>query len=365
MYEDISDSKFISMAQQAEMKINVDGPNSKFLQNATGANFRLGGYQNYEINVTNGGEFASSENNWAGSFQNTPGKLATYIVDGEGSQMTFNAFTLGGRSRLDQRGSSVMYVRNNGLLYAGGYNDSSVTVQENSALHLDNGTVYAPSHFGVELRNNTIGDDRHATLTGTGTIQGNLRASGESLIQPGVGGAGAAGTLRIESGGLFADGPTDVQGAAIIEIEFSTESGNPHDRIEVVTAGQSAQVGGVFTYSVLPGGTLSNAAGIFDFLVADTIVYSGADGAFSSGDLPADVDNLDGLLALAGYVRVIDGPPIDANQYRYYIANDVLPDAEGNLTLDALRLEFVPIPEPTVLSLLAAGGLLMLRRRRA
>jgi hypothetical protein len=105
----------------------------------------------------------------------------------------------------------------------------------------------------------------------------------------------------------------------------------------VSAAGQSATIPGVINYSNIGSG--SSATGILDFLLADTINYN----AFSAGDITLNTDNLDSILAAAGYpTRVTGTAPTNPGEYRYFIA----PDVVG--TLDALRLQFGGFTGPTV-----------------
>jgi len=183
-------------------------------------------------------------------------------------------------------------------------------------------------------------------IEGNGTILGgNLRVEANSIVRPGL----STGTITVQNGSLTATSPS-----AQFPYELSTSDGT-HDRISIVASGQSATIPGVFSYTNLGAG--NGFSGTLDFLLADTISYSG----LSSGDIPLNTDNLDTLMSSAGYTtRVTGAAPTNPGEYRYAI----IPNVSGSS--DALRLQMVAIPEPGSATAIAAVScsLLMRRRRR-
>lgn len=352
----------VSRNDHSNSEITVDGPGSQLnFTGTSGSNVIIGGYgANTTWNVTNGGLLSSTASLGLGFAGGTG--VNTFNISGGGAKFLVPIVTLAGRSGSDfNRNPTVVNIGEGGILETtsadGG--DRSINVGDRGRLVLQGGTIITPAGKHVALRQGSVADAQ-ATLEGFGTIVGgNLRVEGDSIVRPG--GAGATGTIVIENGNL-AVLATEAQ----LLFDLSTDASAAHDSIVLQSAGSSANIAGLLSFTNLAVGSGAQAAGILDFIVADTIAYNtGTDGLnLSSGDIPLDADNLDSLLQAEGYVRVF-GTPVNLGEYRYYIANDVLEDSAGGLTLDALRLEIAPIPEPGALSLLAMGGLLMLRRRRA
>ena len=322
-------------------RIDVDGPGSQLNFTGEGTNLFIGGYAASATttwNITNGGVVshtnpANAENGIGLSANNQNGTAGvnTFNISGTGSKMRAATIALSARSTdaLFTRGPSVVNVGVGGTLEAtnadGG--DRSVAVYDLGRLALQGGTVSAPTGKDVVLMD--TGVPGQATLEGNGTIAGgNLRVQGDSIVRPGAAGTG---TLTLQNGSLTVESPS---AQLLFDLSTSTAA---HDRISLSASGQSASVPGVISYSNLGSGNA--AQGILDFLVADTINYN----AFSTGDITLNTDNLDAILASAGYTKVTGANPTAADQYRYFIANDV------NGSLDALRLVLgVPATGPTV-----------------
>lgn len=218
-------------------------------------------------------------------------------------------------------------------------------------IHLKGGIISAVEHQAIGLSWATPS----GLIRGNGTFQNiDIRLGGgpDSIYtgnKYGVLSPGDAdeptGTITIENGFLTA--------AASTSVLLDLASTGAHDRIQLTTGGQTATIAEPIVFNALDN--LAGAHGVYDFVIASTIVYNGV--TLSAGDDIADIDNLDDLLDAAGLMRVTGAAPSSAGEYRYYVA-----DVDGGLT--ALRLEVVPIPEPASLSLLALGGLLAMRRRR-
>jgi hypothetical protein len=345
-------------------------------------------------------------------------RLTRVVVDGAGSRLHGGGqWTIAGRGGAsDARGWSLNTVSNGGEIVATGYNGASLRIMDHGILKLDGGTItlgfpttggfnapYGP--HGLVL-NNTIGlgskgadtpaNDK-ATLTGNGTINRNPVAGGyeavfaqaNTRISPGVtavaanvgvpgginpntigpsAGVGATGTITITGGDLrttTTGGNVPEQAATEIKLDFSTSS-NAHDRLAVTQATRTADINNVMTYNDIGAGGI-HLGGTMDFLLADTITYTTSNLTASPAgtDIPVNTDNLDTLMTAQGYSRVLAASP-GFGQYRYFLAENVALDDSlvPGLTLDSLRLEYGAIPEPSSLSLLALGGMAMLRRRR-
>lgn len=353
--------------------VTVDGSGSTFQVSST--TVQLGGYSSeVRFDVTNGGLLKFDAALGTGfNYQSAATATSIYNVSGANSKIIAPSVAISGRFATDgtPRQPVIMTIGAGATVEATMPNDGSgnpgftgtgVAVVDRGRLSLQGGTVALASGVNLAVRNNSTSVADQAVLEGFGTITGGgITAATNTLVSPGINGAGKFSIINGSLTTSAATTGTTPQPATSLNLELSTAAGNSFDQIELVTAGQSATIPAAITYSMLSGGSLSNGAGVLDFIVADSINYQNA----TLGDIPAGADNLDSLLAGAGYTRVLGSDPIGAGQYRYAIVADALMDSAGAPVLDALRLEFQPIPEPASLGLLALGGLLMLRRRRA
>lgn len=358
----------VSRANRTDSRIVVDGAGSQLnFIGGYGSNVRIGGYQsatNWEI--TNGGVLTSTEPLGL-SFRNetTNPKVNTFTISGAGSKMSAPLIALAGRSSSDMaRGATVVNVLPGGTLEGTDFDgfDYAIAVGDRGLLSLQGGTVnITTAGKAVGLRNGGVAGEK-STIEGFGTIQGgNLVAETDTRIRPGINGAG---TIDITGGNLTTAGgatPTDLLW------ELQTTAGNPHDLVAASGAGSVVTIGNNstddITFSVLDGGSLAaGAEGFMDFLIGETVNYGNTP---LLDDVP-DIDNLDDLLAAAGYTRVDAAVVPGPGEYRYYKALVSPLDYGGDYSgLQAIRLDFAPIPEPASLGLLGLGALpLLLRRRR-
>jgi hypothetical protein len=336
-----------------ESRIVVDGAGSQFnLTSGYGSNFHVGGYgANSNWEITNGGVLNATGSNLGLSFANGT-STNTYTISGAGSKMTASQFGVALRSSdsAAARGTTVVNVLTGGTFESSDADGSNrgITIGDRGRVSLQGGTISVPAGKDVVLRDTGASSGLPGTLEGSGTIiGGNLRVEGNSIVSPGI---SSTGLMTIQDGNLTATAVTSP--FAQFTYDLSTTNG-AHDRISLVTPTKAATIPGVFTYSNLGAG--NGFTGTMDFLLADTISYSG----FASGDIPLNTDNLDTLLSSAGYTtRVTGTSPTNPGQYRYFIA----PDVSG--TSDALRLQLVAIPEPGSVAAVAALGCSLLTRRR-
>jgi hypothetical protein len=289
--------------------------------------------------------------------------LIVINVSGAGSTMSALYLALAGRSSSDMgRGPTVVNVGPGGTLEATGFDglDIGIAVGDRGRLSLQGGTARVPLTKSVRLRTGAVAGTK-ATLEGFGTIAGgDLIAETDTLVRPGINGAG---TINVTDGNV-----TTATGATATDLlwELQTSSGNPHDLVAAGGAGSVVTIGNNSTddisFGVLGGGTLAaGGEGFMDFLIGGTVNYGGT----PLGDDVPDIDNLDDLLAAAGYSRVDAALVPGVGQYRYYKTLVTPFDYAGNYTgLQAVRLEFTPIPEPAGLALLVGVGMLPLLRRR-
>ena len=162
------------------------------------------------------------------------------------------------------------------------------------------------------------------TISGTGTITGNVSNSG-ATVRPG----NSPGTLTID--GNYTHGP---DATLVIEIAPAPGSGPDDFVFDLLDiTGNATLTGGTLEVVLLPGNYDIPMLTEFDFLTASSIT-----GAFSNYILPEDEF----------------GVPLFA----------ATPDPlTGTFTLTALQ-DIDMVPEPTTLALLVTGGLLAGSRRR-
>ncbi|MEX0777848.1 MAG: PEP-CTERM sorting domain-containing protein [Phycisphaeraceae bacterium] len=354
---DTDSGAFTVASGNYDARIDVDGVGSQL--NFTGNsshNILIGVYQTSAgstWNITDGGLVSStttiglSQNN-----QNNTADVNTFNISGNGAKMTAPVIVVSGRSGSDvNRGPVVVNLGVGGILEGTDFDgsDRSIAVGDRGRLSLQGGTVSLVAGKRLTLRDSDgAADGNRATLEGFGTITGgHVYAEIDTRISPGVSGTG---TIQVQNGNLVTLS-TDVE----MLWDFSTDDGS-HDSLQMLADSQSATIAGLISYTNLGAG--NTASGILDFVLADSITYDGASSALTAGDIPLNTDNLDSVMAAAGYTRVFSAPA-NVGEYRYLIATD----AVGSL--DALRLEiFGVIPEPASLSLLALGGVMLIRRRR-
>jgi hypothetical protein len=376
--------------------ITVNGANSKF---QVTDNTKIQINNGTIINVQNGGlvDFSGGIDPATGSGvrgqgdtqTNVAGRTTQITVDGAGSVLNGGRqWNIAGIGRGSPTGASINRVINGGELTATGYNGASVIVHDRGILELDNGTVRVGfgltgafnNATGLRLQNNTSVPDSsglRSTLRGNGTIIQRataiqyeaLEVDAGTRVAPGLNGPG---TITIQGGSMVvrrASATNAELPAASLDWELSTTAGNPHDSLQLTTAGENADVNVGINYIDFGIGDASTnpASGYMDFLIAGDIDYGLSDLTASAAgtDIPGTEDNLDDILALKGYTPVTGASPTSPGQYRYYLLQDAPVNDSGVAGLDVLRLEFAPpVPEPTALSLIGLGGLALLRRRR-
>jgi autotransporter-associated beta strand protein len=169
------------------------------------------------------------------------------------------------------------------------------------------------------------------TLGGTGTVGGLVTVAPNTLIAPGNNGTG---TLTL-SGGLTLDGTYDA------EINFANDLAvAPSADQIVVSAGTTDLTGGTIRLTLLnaPLGTLATP---------QTVVL---------------VKNADGVVATNTGVTWV---PASASPFVYDILETYNAETGFDTGGNDLAIRISAVPEPGTLSLLALGGLAMLRRRRS
>jgi len=178
------------------------------------------------LSVSNGGVL-TSENMEVGFSATSEGQV---VVSGSGARIELNgSFAVGG-SDTAAGGIGALEIRNNGVVDAGG----AATFWQNSSLSLDGGTLIAGE--GVI----TAG----ASVSGTGTIQGNVLSS-STTYRPGL----SVGQLAIQ-------GSWTLSGSDSVEMELGGAASSQNDRFIVDGGIQLNQA--AFALSLLP--SFMNAA---------------------------------------------------------------------------------------------------------
>lgn len=351
-------------------RVQVDGAGSQFnilTTSDVGTARWASGDRVVTLDVSNGG-LIHMATNLIGKFDNTGTGSVTYNITGDGSKVSALGASIGGASTDTGgiTGATIVNLGAGSILEARGRDGSerSVAIFDASKLSMQGGTVQMTSvapggSNNLVLRNLTA--LKKARLEGFGTITGgNVIAEQDSVISV------ASGALKITDGNLTTAGgatPTDVA------MSLQTTSGNVHGLIALSNPTSTATIGdnatNAITFSVEGGGNLAaGGEGFLDFLIAGNINYGGT---LLLDDVP-DIDNLDNLMADAGYTRVDAAVTPDEGEYRYFLTTVGLTDYEGGeyAGQQALRLEMepAPVPEPGSLALLGLGASLLMRRRR-
>ncbi len=218
-----------------------------------------------------------------------------------------------------------------------------------SKILLAGGSIVATTHQSLYGNASSFsGAASPGLLMGTGVID-NLDVS--------LTVSGAAGTYKLAPGDASTTGTIEIKNGnfnenngQIVSLKIGPTSA---DKLLLSTAGKIATIYNGINFSAL--GDLSTAAGNFDLVVAPTVRYGSTSTSLVIGSEVPTVtgDNLVAMLNGLGYTRVTGTAP-GAGQFRYYVAD------AGN-GMESVRVQFSP--EPMTLSLLAIGGLAMLRRR--
>ncbi|NQU10882.1 PEP-CTERM sorting domain-containing protein [bacterium] len=292
------------------------------------------------------------------------GTTSLKITDGgridSTAEFTGDNVTIGGGSGVSTGQVSTSYVGDgynpynwkvttNGVLdIIGGYLEvrDGYYPATSSILTMDQGTIAMQTNSQLRLKENAYYDNDDGDggiLRGTGTIQrrtasgDNFKILNEGLIQPGdTTATPAIGTLTVMNGDLFQTNATLTVGAGL-RFDFDPSVAESADLIDI-TGGSATITLGSNVFNNISGAT-SIGFGTWDFLKADTIIYTPA------------YDNLSNLVA------GLSLPPATLFKDWTYGVVDL-----GSY--DVLRLSVNMIPEPSTILLLVGGGLLVWRFRR-
>jgi hypothetical protein len=281
------------------------------------------------VNVINGGSFTST-----GQFEMTVSSGTGLVNVGNGvgaSSIVSTDFFFSGFAG-DHRGATEMKLNAGGLIRATSVTNS-IRITEGDTLTLNGGVaeIAAGGQFqNVDLADAIAG---RSLLRGSGTIQritgggSNFTITSAGDIRPGdTSATPVTGTITVTDGDLAQSS------GGVLFLNFT--SGNTADLIDIT--GGTANIAGSIDFSIL-GGYTPVAGDIWNFLRADSITINPTTLAAATADALSE-------LTAAGYAGPVDFGVV----------------ADGGSQVLQLAL-----PEPASLALLALGGVVMLRRRRA
>jgi fibronectin-binding autotransporter adhesin len=287
----------------------------------------------------------AGDNTWTGNIS-IPNNRSTVGAE-TGATLRLTGTISNGYAGYSKVGDGTVVIGGTGNnLGAGGILAASHTQVDDGTLLFNNTAGSASGLTSVEVNSGAI-------LGGDGAMAAGLLVKSGAGIRPGSTGSGSTGEFNIlGNGGSPAGRPANntftVDAGGLPEIEFTSAAA---DAIVMNAVGSAASIQAAIDYAALENFS-PNDAGVFNFIVADSINYLGT----TSGAISPSTDDLDETLAAAGYTQ----------PYTYSI---VTLSSGPNAGLDALQLSFAaqPVPEPATLSVLglATMGLLARRRRHA
>ncbi len=287
--------------------------------NAAGStNFRYGGdliigkASDGQLNITNGGLVeATSGGSGAVFLAETSGVTGALNINNAGSELDATALTLGGSSSA-AGGTATAALASGGYLNV----SSKIKLYGGSTLDVTGGTANVGTTGGA-ITTGTLAVNKDGTLTGAGTIKGNV----DNIAGTVTPGGSNPGTLTINGSYLQSGGALDIL-------------------LKGAGTGQFSQLDSTGTVALTGGQVIFNFAG---------------------GYLPVKGDSV-------AFLDPPSGVTLQNVQYSYTgAAPGFLFNVNSNsngLVFTALNNAVAPIPEPATLGLLAVGCLALVKRRR-
>ena len=279
-----------------------------------GGDLIIGKASNGQLNITNGGLVeATSGGSGAVFLAETSGVTGTLNIDNTGSELTATALTLGGSSST-AGGTATATLAGGGYLNV----SSKIKLYSGSTLDVTGGTGNVGTSSGA-IKTGTLAVNKDGTLTGAGTIKGNV----DNIAGTVTPGGSNPGTLTINGSYLQSGGALDIL-------------------LKGTGTGQFSQLDSTGTVALTGGQIIFNFAG---------------------GYLPVKGDSV-------AFLDPPTGVTLQNVQYSYtgaapgFLFNVSSTSSGNGLVFTALNNAVAPIPEPATLGLLALGCLGLVKRRR-